>query len=748
MKSRLTILVGAAVLVAVSLASCRKVSLSALTGRIDSLVVELADIKGQIEGIGTTIADLQAAVEALQAASDSTSSQILAAITALESRIAALEQLRESLATKEWVEGTFATLAAQQQTAAALAELEATVRAALAGMPEGKTVIEAIAEAAQSVKDWVSEQLSGYYTVGEIDGRLNAMKSALEARIAALGDKADSLDASLSAKIAAANADIAALGTALNAAKAEITTSYTAAINAAKTELDGKITANTTAINAANTRINTLEGKVSALETAVADLEAKFNAFADSVRTMVQSVVFVPRYQGGCAVVKSLPEVNSFTLDYEVLPRKTGKAIADSWSGDKSILKMTYRQVATRAGLPTLDIKNVAFDASDSLLNVTVSLVNAAEIFLSKDKSVAVSLEIYTDATMVSSPFTDIDFEETANCYIVKEAGEYKFNATVKGNGWNTDGTIADPIAPSSAKVLWESFGTNETPVAGDLVKDVAFDSGSGYVKFTATDKKGNAVIAAVDGDGKILWSWHIWLAGEQPQGQVYNNGAGTMMDRNLGATSATPSDGAKTFGLLYQWGRKDPFLGSSAIDSGNDDSKTAKSVTASDVTWNNMSAPKTPAESVAIPTTFIITRSSPYDWTTRDDALWGSAKTMYDPCPPGYRVPDGGDTGVWYKAFSSASWTTANNWDGTYKGMDFGRTDKPLGSGMIWYPAAGYRYYYNGTLNSVGNYGFYWSCTEDNAYAHDLFIAYNGTVNPFNSQSRAEGYPVRCLSE
>ncbi|MCQ2171726.1 MAG: hypothetical protein MJZ17_03100 [Bacteroidales bacterium] len=751
-------------------------SLSALAGRIDSMELELADIDGQIAGISTTIAGLQAAVEALQASSTSSSAQLQAAIAALESRVAALEALKESLATREWAEGTFATLAAQQQTAAALAGVQAAVVAALDGMPEGKSIAEAIAAASQSVRSWVGEQLAGYYTIGDIEGKLTAMKTELEAKVAALDAKADSLDTALTAEIEAANEDIAALSAALESAKAAITTAYTAAITAAKTELDGKITVNTTAINAANTRINTLEGKVDALVTDVAALQSRLDdvegrldghdADIEALKAMIQSVVFVPRYQGGCAVMESLAEVNSFTLDYEVLPRKAGKAIADLWNadgGDKSILKMTYRQVATRAGLPTLDIKNVAFDASDSLLNVTISLANVTEIFRSDDKALAVSLEINTGATMVSSPYTDIDIEETANCYIVSKAGEYKFDARVRGNGWNPDGTVADPIAPSSAKVLWESFGTDTAPTSGDLISSAILES-DGYVKFTATNKTGNAVIAAVDGDGKILWSWHIWLAGEQPQGQVYNNGAGTMMDRNLGATTAAKGNPG-ALGLLYQWGRKDPFLGSSAIDSGNDDSKTAKSVTASDMSWEIKSSAEcleggsnTLDYSIANPTVFLTNSNSPNDWYCTDaynqnDALWkstaasGSSKTMYDPCPTGWRVPDGGNSGVWHKAFSSDAWSS--NWDSTNKGMDFGNTDKKLGTGIIWYPAAGNRFGSDGKLYSIGSYGYYWSCTNTNPTAYSLNFGASSYVNPsYTIPNRASGNSVRCLSE
>ena len=75
-----------------------------------------------------------------------------------------------------------------------------------------------------------------------------------------------------------------------------------------------------------------------------------------------------------------------------------------------------------------------------------------------------------------------------------------------------------------------------------DLISGCCYEDG--YIAFKTADtfKEGNAVIAAKDADGKILWSWHIWLT-DQPEEHVYNNNAGTMMDRNLGATSATPGD-------------------------------------------------------------------------------------------------------------------------------------------------------------------------------------------------------------
>ena len=162
----------------------------------------------------------------------------------------------------------------------------------------------------------------------------------------------------------------------------------------------------------------------------------------------------------------------------------------------------------------------------------------------------------------------NLSYFESANCYIVSEAGKYKFK-TVKGNSSTSVGNL------STCEVLWESFGTSTTPTIGDLIKGVTYKDG--YIEFetASTFREGNAVIAVKDASGTILWSWHIWLT-DQPQGHTYNNGAVVMMDRNLGATSATPGD-VGALGLLYQWGRKDPFLGSSSI---SDDIEAKSTIT------------------------------------------------------------------------------------------------------------------------------------------------------------------------
>ena len=322
---------------------------------------------------------------------------------------------------------------------------------------------------------------------------------------------------------------------------------------------------------------------------------------------------------------------------------------------------------------------------------------------------------------------------EASNSFIISNAGIYTFQ-TVKGNSSESVGSVA------SAEVLWESFGTYEQPEVGSLVPFAVYKNGK--ITFGTPDqhREGNAVIAAKDASGTILWSWHIWLT-DEPEGQVYYNNAGTMMDRNLGATSATPGD-VGALGLLYQWGRKDPFLGSSSISS----STKAKST----ITWPSNEGSNSSTGTVdyvtSHPTTYV-TANSDWHYSSRDDNLWKSEKTIYDPCPSGWRVPDGGDNGVWSKALGSSSYFDDNTlYDNTNEGMNF--TGKFGNSSTIWYPASGYRNYDAGRLCNVGYYGIYWSVTPSSSDAFSLYFGSSGSVDPTYNDYRARGFSVRCLQE
>lgn len=326
----------------------------------------------------------------------------------------------------------------------------------------------------------------------------------------------------------------------------------------------------------------------------------------------------------------------------------------------------------------------------------------------------------------------------TANCYIVTGAGKYKFRA-VKGNGSESVGDVA------SCDVLWETFGTKETPASNDLITEVL--ASDGYIMFGAnvTYRKGNASIAAKDASGKILWSWHIWFT-DYPKEQIYYNGAGTMMDRNLGAVSATPGDiGAN--GLYYQWGRKDPFVGVWSFV-GDSYKETDSSSDCGTIDF-----------AVAHPTTFIEGR---YDWYytsdgTVDNTRWQSRKTIYDPCPAGWRVPDGGWNGTWRIAY----WSTPvekYKFDSENKGVNCSEIFSS--ENTVWYPASGL--YYGVYVGYDGEEGYYWTVTPDiyepdynrddpvnEQCAYTLFFSdYSNSVWTSRSSGRCNGLAVRCLKE
>ena len=126
----------------------------------------------------------------------------------------------------------------------------------------------------------------------------------------------------------------------------------------------------------------------------------------------------------------------------------------------------------------------------------------------------------------------------------------------------------------------------------------------------------------------------------------------------------------------------------------------------------------------------------------------WESVKTTCDPCPVGWRVPEGGDNGVWAKALGSSS-STNKSFDSSNRGINF--TGALGDAEIIWYPASGCRDDSSVSLSFVSLNGFYWSCSpveSNSSQAYRMYFYYNGSVDPSDNYNRANGYPVRCLQE
>lgn len=323
------------------------------------------------------------------------------------------------------------------------------------------------------------------------------------------------------------------------------------------------------------------------------------------------------------------------------------------------------------------------------------------------------------------SLYTDLSADGTANCYLIKAAGKYKFKA-VKGNSGATVGNV------KKSEVLWESFGTDVMPNIGDLVTNVGYKNGYVYFSTPETLANGNASIAVRNSKDVILWSWHIWCSEEGWDDHIYPNNAGIMMDRNLGATSATPGN-VSAFGLIYQWGRKDPFMGSCA--------KSGSTPAASTGTWKVASSSDkmdfTEENPMTIATGWYGGRVPGYGWHTSE-----SEKGLYDPCPVGYRVPDGGENGFWATANVKATGDSYNH--GIYWTLADGKS-------TAWYPAVGYLSNYSGELSYVGQVSYCWSASptpRNNDYAYHLHFRCHGDVTTTDFYDRGIGFSVRCVRE
>lgn len=348
------------------------------------------------------------------------------------------------------------------------------------------------------------------------------------------------------------------------------------------------------------------------------------------------------------------------------------------------------------------------------------------------------------------SAAVNLSTTKTANCYIVSQAGLYKFR-TVKGNSSTSVGNVA------SCSILWETFGTYDAPKPLELISAVCYRDNFIAFKTADTFKEGNALIAAKDASGKILWSWHIWLT-DKPKGQVYYNNAGTMMDRNLGAGAP------ENAGLFYQWGRKDPFVGRYGPYS-TPQNTTTKLPIAVEADASHGTIEYT----IANPTTFILNGYGTSDWLYDSSSVhqrWRSAKTIYDPCPVGWRVPDGGEHGVWAKASRQTSKFDIDE-ENVFTGV--------FGDDYIYYPYTGgdaytryneeyYNEYYNETkayIPGVNELGYYWSCSVmEDAYkvpysfqieAYGRYYAggpYYHMVNPVCYNYYSSALAVRCQKE
>lgn len=324
----------------------------------------------------------------------------------------------------------------------------------------------------------------------------------------------------------------------------------------------------------------------------------------------------------------------------------------------------------------------------------------------------------------------DLSVNGPANCYIVTDSGKYKFPA-YKGNTYNI------LTATDKAEVLWETHNDGNELEEGSVISNVRYYDGYIYFRVPEVGNGGNALIAAKDDSGKIIWSWHIWVSPVEPDSQTL--ASTEFMDRNLGALSKS-SIGTLSYGLLYQWGRKDPFPGS--YTSSNARVQTTGSSEQKYVLSDETTG--TVAYSIANPDVYISCTGFG-DWLYEpDDLLWSGSneapsKTIYDPCPAGWRLPLNPDS-----CWPEAKDVTVNK---TAFGVSF--NDIP-GS---WFPAAGFITHektHEGKLARTASVGMYHTSKGSGPQASMMYIDLTATNMYAPKRSLPKGYAVcvRCVKE
>ena len=324
-------------------------------------------------------------------------------------------------------------------------------------------------------------------------------------------------------------------------------------------------------------------------------------------------------------------------------------------------------------------------------------------------------------STLFSGEAIDLSKDGTANCYIVPPVySEYSFDASVKGNSDESVGEIAD------VEILWETRNTSYNLSKGSVISSVSLEGNKVHFQLPFDPKPGNALIAVKDALGTILWSWHIWVVDFDPAEtqQTYKSGA-IMMDRNLGATSIIPvyagaeNTDYSAFGLYYQWGRKDPIpiLGSVAPQG------------VIKLYENNYPNEANTIEYTVKNPTVVY---DDIDWGY-DETLWSSSKTIYDPCPYGWRVPN---IGAWNE------WESAKTGNGDYTHW-YSLVEAPYSSPNAYYPLGGmfdWNYTWPENMYDVG----YYRVIESNI----VFIARRTYTELSGNIDRARKASVRCMKD
>ena len=346
------------------------------------------------------------------------------------------------------------------------------------------------------------------------------------------------------------------------------------------------------------------------------------------------------------------------------------------------------------------------------------------------------------------------------------------------------------------AKIVWSD--------EKDLVTSptIAHDaSGDGYLDFEVKQsdiKSGNAVVAVAKG-GTVVWSWHLWFApksalnkievtnhqgvkynfteetlGWKPKGEVTTYNVPRTVKVKVEQTIAnggvkqvtiiniTQNPGGKKEGIstLYQFGRKEALPGTNTF------------YPTTGYSFDNTTGGRSLGYAIQHPENMFIyaqTGTYYYDWcnatyynlwsadnTTTDWNDNAVVKTVYDPCPVGFKMPASNAFTGFTSDGQNGSGAANINANGTADSWDkfsaaYGHNFYTNGSktATIFFPASGFRYISDGSLSGVGSGGWYWSAVPSSTNnGCGLYFDWSDVNPQFSYGGRSYGFAARPVSE
>jgi hypothetical protein len=321
---------------------------------------------------------------------------------------------------------------------------------------------------------------------------------------------------------------------------------------------------------------------------------------------------------------------------------------------------------------------------------------------------------------------------------------------------------------------VWADKPGTMTPAGIVTVMEPMTPPGSGLnsrFRVTTGSVEGNVVVAAKV-NGVIVWSWHLWVTDYDPDtdfltyestglpriGAPDAGRAHSFMDRNLGALSNSYTLGTEdysAFGLLYQWGRKDPLVGHTNVLRGGETTGppiiyTPAAPEGTQIPFLTTGVTVGVRYSIEHPEAFIyLPNSYTGQWSWNDlsassmAALWYDhtdvshqvTKSVYDPCPAGWRLPSNGVL---------EGFQPSDNPEDVAKNR--GHVDTPFG----YIPYAGYVEWDGSVVLGVASFAFYtsqkdipfWFSRWENGMRYVTSGGNQATKNGSNA------YSVRCIKE